>query len=103
MALIGSSSRTSSNQNIRTEDNRVSADGSVVAQFREIEGDVNFIDPGAIALGEAGLDLAGNIAAGALATAQQAGSGAGALIAQDLIKSAVPVVIIAIIVWGVTR
>lgn len=98
-----SSSKSTSVQNIRTEDNRISADGSFVANIRDVRGDVSLVDPGAIRLGEAGLDLAGNIAAGAFASAQEAGRGAVAGLGQEIIKAAIPLGIVGLIVWGVTR
>lgn len=101
--LFGSSSRSSSQQNIRTEDNRISADGSFVAQVRDVQGDVMFTDPGAIALGERGLDLAGNIAAASIASAQEAGRGAIAGLSSEIIKAAIPIAIVGLIVWGISR
>lgn len=98
-----SSSKSSSVSQSRTEDNRISADGSFVAQVRDVQGDVLFTDPGAIALGERGLDLAGNVAASAIAASQEAGRGAIAGLSSELIKAAIPLGVVALIVWGVTR
>ena len=98
-----SSSKSSSSTNVRTEDNRISADGSFIAQVRDVGGDVTFVDPGAIRLGEAGLDLAGNIASSAFASASEAGRGAVAGLGQEVIKAAIPLGIVAIIIWGITR
>lgn len=94
--IFSSKSSSSSKQ----EDNRIAADASFVAQIRDNKGDVTFTDQGAIALGEKTLDLAGAIAAGSLATVQQAESGAGAELGKAAVKAAVPIAIVIAIAWA---
>ena len=93
------------------EDNRIAADSSFVAQLQgDVKGDVIFSDLGAIALGERALELSGNtIQAGfetqsnALREAFAASKGELAGTIDGVVKVAVPVVIVALIIWGLKK
>ena len=100
MGLLSSSKSSSTS---RQEDNRIAADHSFVAQVRSVGGDLIFSDQGAFALSEKGLDLAGNAIAQSLAAQTEAGRGELDGVVGRILGAAVPIALVALVVWGLRR
>ena len=99
MGLFDSKSYTTSSQ----EDNRIAAEKSQVYQIQGVGGDVIMSDLGALALGEKGLNLAGQIAAQSLTaqtTALEAGRGELDSVINRIMGAAVPIAIVVAIAWA---
>lgn len=100
MGLFGGSKSSSTSSQ---EDNRISADHSFVAQVRSVGGDLIFTDQGALELGERGLDLAGKAIAQSLAAQTEAGRGELDGVLGRILGAAVPITIVALVVWGLRK